>query len=169
MRDNWNNYDPENSRGPFGYFTKVIVLLFLLSAVIGGLGYVFGWFSEGAAVIQEEFGPRAMLKKYEWFKDASAQLDAKAANITAMEQRVVGMEQSYTEEGRLLPRTKWARPDVEQYNQWLNEVAGLKANYNSLAAEYNANMAKFNYAFANQGTLPKGAEKVLPREYRQYQ
>lgn len=168
MRDDWNRYDPENHRGPFSYALTVILLLFALSGVVGGLGYVFGWFGESAQVVREEFGPRAMLQKYQWFKDASAELDAKAANIEAMQARVTGMEQSYTDGGKVLPRTQWARTDAEQYNQWLNEVAGLKANYNSLAAEYNANMAKFNFAFANQGTLPKGADTVLPREYRQY-
>lgn len=169
MRDNWNNYDPSNSRGPRSYGLKIIFLMFFFVAVIGGVGYVFNWFGEAAQVTREEFGPRAMLKKYEWFKDAAAQLDAKAANITAMEARVKGLEDGYRENGAVLPRTKWARSDAEQYNQWLNEVAGLKANYNSLAAEYNAAMAKFNYAFANQGTLPQGADKVLPREYRTYQ
>lgn len=168
MRDNWNNLDPQNSRGPRSYGLKIIFLMFFFAAVIGAGGYVFGWFGEAAQVAQEEFGPRAMLQKYEWFKDASAQLDAKAANIDAMQARIDGMERSYTENGQVMPRTRWARTDAEQYNQWLNEVAGLKANYNSLAADYNSNMAKINFAFANQGSLPKGADKVLPREYRSY-
>lgn len=166
--NNWNSYDPANSSGPFSYMLKVILLIAALSAVVGGIGYVFGWFGEAAQVVQEEFSPRAMLKKYEWFKDASAQLDAKAKNIQAMEARVKALEASYTEDGKVLPKTKWARSDAEQYNVWLNEVAGLKANFNDLAAEYNSAMAKINFAFANVGSLPKGAEKPLPREYKPY-
>ena len=37
-----------------------------------------------------------------------------------------------------------------------------------LAAEYNAQMAKFNWAFTNQGKLPAGATEVLPREFKPY-
>lgn len=169
MRDDWNRYDPDKHPGPLSYIFTLLILFVVVAGGVGAIGYVFGWFGESAQVVKEEFGPRAMLQKYMWFKDASAQLDAKAANINAMQARISDMERSYTENGQLLPRTKWARTDAEQYNQWLNEIAGLKANYNSLAADYNANMAKFNFAFANQGSLPKGADQVLPREYRTYQ
>jgi hypothetical protein len=67
-----------------------------------------------------------------------------------------------------LERQKWPREDREQYNVWSSEVAGVKASYNSLAAEYNAAMAKFNWRFANAGDLPKGADKPLPREFKTY-
>ena len=61
-----------------------------------------------------------------------------------------------------------AKTDREQMYVWMSEVAGIKANYNQLAAEYNANMAKFNWAFANKGQLPIGAEVPLPREFKPY-
>jgi hypothetical protein len=65
-------------------------------------------------------------------------------------------------------RKDWAREDREQLNVWMQEVAGVKASFNQLAAEYNANMAKFNYRFTNAGDLPRGATEVLPREFRTY-
>jgi hypothetical protein len=164
MRDNWNNLDPENSRGPISYGIKIILILFLLGGAISAIGYGFGWFGEAAQVTQEQFGPRALLEKYEWFKNAAAELDAKSANIDAMQARVTSMDKTY--EG--VARKDWPRSDREQYNQWENEVAGLKANYNDLAAKYNAAMSKFNYRFTNVGDLPKGATQVLQREYRQY-
>lgn len=164
MNDNWNNYDPTNSKGPFTYFVRIILLVATLSAVVGVVGYTMGWFGEAAQVTQEQFGPRALLKKYEWFKDAAAQLDAKRANIEAMQVRVKTLEDQYAGQ----KRSSWSRTDAEQYNQWLSEVAGLKANYNDLAAEYNAAMAKFNYRFTNVGDLPAGADKPLPREFKPY-
>ena len=165
---NWNKYDPENHNGPFTWFVRIILLVAALSAVGGVIGYVGGWFGEAGQVVREELGPRALLKKYEWFKDASAQLDAKSKNIEAMEARVRALEESYSENGKILPKTKWARVDAEQHMQWLNEVAGLKANFNDLAAQYNSAMSKINFAFTNVGQLPQGADKALPREYKPY-
>jgi hypothetical protein len=125
-----------------------------------------GWIGDAGQVAKEQFGPRALLQKYEWFKDASAQLDAKVANIDAAQARIKSMDETY-KPARRAPQ--WARADLEQYNLWQNEVSGLKANYNGLAAEYNAAMAKANYRFTNAGDLPAGATKVLPREFKPYQ
>ena len=119
---------------------------------------------EAADVAQKELGAKALLKKYEWFKDAAAQLDAKRANLKAAEARMASLKAEYGHE----PRTRWAREDREQYNLWETEVNGLVANYNSLAADYNAAMAKINWRFCNAGTLPAGADVVLPREFRNY-
>lgn len=150
---------------PTGWFAlKVILVVIALSVGVGSIGYILGWFSEAAKVTQEQFGPRALLAKYEWFKDASAQLDKKQADITVYESRMKGMDTTY----KSVDRIKWPREDREQYNIWSSEVAGVKAGYNGLAADYNAQMAKFNYAFTNVGDLPKGADKLLPREYRTY-
>lgn len=118
----------------------------------------------GCSLAGREFGPSALLKKYEWFKDAAAQLDAKRATIELYKARAAGMERAYA--GR--PRREWAREDREQMNLWEQELAGLKASYNALAAEWNAAMAKENYRFCNVGELPRGASAPLPREFRQY-
>lgn len=165
MRESWNDYDKAAEKGPLWIMLKIIVLIFVLSGVVGGLGYVFGWFGEAATMAQEEFGPKAMLQKYEWFKDAAAQLEKKKADILVYEARTKSMEQTYAK----LSREKWPREDREQYNVWQSEVAGVKASYNQLAAEYNAQMAKFNWRFANAGTLPQGAEVPFPREFKPYE
>jgi hypothetical protein len=39
----------------------------------------------------------------------------------------------------------WDRLDKSQYNQWKVELTGLKASYNQLASEYNAQSQKFNW------------------------
>jgi len=165
MGQKWEDYERAADRGPMSIAVKVILAVFAFSVLIGGLGYVAGWFGEAAKVVQDEFGPKAMLEKYEWFKDAAANLEKKQADVAVYEGRIKAMDETYKE----LPRQKWPREDREQYNVWVSEVAGVKASYNQLAADYNAQMAKFNWAFANVGELPKGADRPLPREFKPYE
>ena len=116
------------------------------------------WAGRAVPVIQREVDPGVLLKKYEWFKDASAALDKKVADMQVYESRLQVFE------GQVMART-----DREQRYGWLSELAGVKASYNQLAAEYNANMAKMNYRFTNIGMLPQGATDPLPREYKPYE
>ena len=128
-------------------------LILTLCLFFTGCSYV----NESKEVIWQETRPSVVLKKYEWFKDVSARLDSMSANID-----------NYQVELETLQKVE--NPSRLQYNDMVQvrrEVAGLKAAYNKLAAEYNSNMAKINYSFANQGMVPEGGE-VLPREYREY-
>lgn len=115
-------------------------------------------------VFQEQTEAHELLRKYEWFKDASAQLDKKKADIRVYDSRFANLKNAYSGQ----PRSAWSREDREQSNIWESEVSGIKASYNGLAADYNAAMAKINYAFCNRGKLPQGAETPLPREYKPY-
>ena len=81
MGERWSDYERAAERGPTHLLAKVIVGIALLSALVFVLGAGFGWFGEAAQVTREEFGPRAMLGKYEWFKDAAAQLEKKQAVV----------------------------------------------------------------------------------------
>lgn len=114
----------------------------------------------------KEFNATELLRKYEWFKDASSQCDQKLATLQAYEGRFDNLKQMYGVDS--LKRSKWNRTDLEQWNVWQSEYLGMKASYNDLSAQYNAAMAKFNYAFTNAGQLPKGATIPLPREYKPY-
>jgi len=164
MGQKWKDYGEAAEHGPAKLAAKVIPPVVILVIILAVMGYALGWFGEAAKVAQKEFGPEALLEKYEWFKDASAQLDKKLADIKVYDGRLVLLKEAY---GDAL-RKDWAREDREQFNLWSNEVAGVKASYNGLAAEYNAQMVKFNWRFANKGMLPKGAEEPLPREYKPY-
>jgi hypothetical protein len=157
----WNKLEDRASKGPW----SLLWILLVAVVVLSGIGYAFGWFGEAAKVAQDQYGPKALLEKYEWFKNAAAQLDKKRADIQVFEGRFAHMEKVYGD----TPRPKWEREDKEQYNLWSNEVAGLKASYNGLAADYNAQMSKFNWRFANKGDLPAGTTEVLPREFAAYQ
>lgn len=123
------------------------------------------WLSKASAVAEQQVDPALLLKRYEWFKDVLAQCDKKMADIQVYKNRLASMEKSY--EG--VPRKDWDRTDKEQFNLWEQEVAGVVASYNSLAAEYNAAMSKINYKFTNIGELPKGAAELLPKQIREYQ
>lgn len=135
------------------------IVLVLLIAVLPLTGC-----GEAVQVAKEEFGPRAMLQKYEWFKDAAAQLDKKQADIQVYKMKLTSLEEDYAG----VSRKDWPRTDREQKSIWQAEVAGVIASFNGLAAEYNAQMSKFNWAFTNAGTLPKGATVPLPREFKPY-
>lgn len=160
----WDSYEDAAKKGPFSIIMKVFLLILGVGILIGGTTFVLGFFQEGAQVAREEFGPRALLKKYEWFKDAAAECDKKRADVKVFEVNLVVMKEDY--EGT--KRRDWDRTDKEQFNQWRMEIAGVKASYNSLAAEYNSAMSKFNWRFCNKGTLPQGATDPLPREFKEY-
>lgn len=125
---------------------------------------ILGWIGGATQVVSEEFSPRVLFDRYLWFKDAAAQLDKKQADIAVYDARLKNLSGAYIG----IPRGKWPREDREQYSTWSSEAAGIRASYNSLAAEYNAAMAKVNWKFAERGTLPPGATVPLPREFKPY-
>jgi hypothetical protein len=127
------------------------------------IGLVGGAATNAAQVIQKEFYPDALLRKYEWFKDAAAALDKKQADIGVYGSRLTALSADY----KGVPRAQWPRDDREQMSIWQSELSGVKASYNGLAAEYNAEMAKLNWRFTNVGDVPQGG-RPLPREYRPY-
>jgi hypothetical protein len=137
-----------------------IIGVIFFSIVSKGCSYL----GKVSAVAEQQVDPALLLKRYEWFKNVAAQCDKKLADIEVYKSRLVMIKRDY--EG--VPRIDWDRPDKEQFNIWEQEVAGVVASYNSLAAEYNAAMSKLNYKYTNIGDLPKGATEPLPREMRVY-
>ena len=152
----------ENENAMSDLLVGIAIIGIIILVVVGS---VMMWIGGGVAkVASDELAPTVLQQKYEWFKDASAQLDAKVANIEVYQGRITRMNKMY--EG--MPRTHWNRADIDQVNLYESEVGGIKASYNSLAATYNAEMVKWNWKFTNIGELPQGATKVLPREYKPY-
>lgn len=164
----WQQTEDTLTKGPrsAGWLIfKWLLILIVALTVLGIFGRFVGWFGQAAQVASEQFGPREMLRKYEWFKDAAAQLDGLKATILTYDGRQARIEDAY----RGMPRASIPRDDRAELDQIAAEVAGTKAAYNQLAAQYNAQMAKFNYRFANAGMLPEGATQLLQREYRSYE
>jgi len=128
-----------------------LVLIWIIIAVIG-------WFGSAATVVTHELDPQVLQQKYEWFKNASAQLDSKLATLNTYKNKISRGE-------KLADHDRVLR---EQLMVWEQEQQGVKASYNDLAAEYNSQMSKWNWRFCNVGGLPQGATQVLPREYKPY-
>lgn len=139
----------------------VVAVLVLLPILLIGchiLGAGWNWVGKSIDVVSKEVDPAYLLKKYEWFKDASASLDNKIATIQVMDNRIASIDKVTAQ-----------RSDKEQMYVWMSEVAGIKASYNQLVSEYNSQMSKLNWRFCNVGNLPQGATEVLPREYKPYE
>lgn len=132
----------------FGWF----VLIF---ATITIVGTTCNWFFDGAKTIQKEFAPSAMLKKYEDFKNISAAIDKKRADIDIYQQELKNMKVE-------------DKDDKFYREQRKSELLGIIASHNALCEQYNSAMAKFNYSFANKGELPATNLEPLPREYKPY-
>ncbi len=150
---------------------KTFSILGLGCAVFIGAGVLYaganacGYLGEAVKVAREEFGPRELLRKYEWFKDAAAQCEAKLATIERLKSQINTISESY---GLEVKRPDWSREDKQTINVWQTDLSAAMGSYNSLAGEYNAQMAKFNYRFCNVGELPEGATHPLPREFKPY-
>ena len=138
---------------------KISAIIFLIVA-LASCRYA----NDGLDTAFKEFKPSELLKKYEYYKDMSAALDKKIADMGVYESRITELKQQYVG----VARKDWAKDDREQMSIWQSELSGIKASYNQLASDYNSAMSKFNYAFCNVGELPKGAEKSLPREFKPY-
>ena len=146
----------------FGWTILLLLLGFITVMVAGS---ALNWFGRATTVVSQEVDPQVLLTRYEWFKEAAAQLDKKAADIKVYDARLRAQDAAY--EG--VSRKDWPRDERQQRAVWEGEVAGVTASYNALAAEYNAQMAKINWRFTNVGALPRGAAEVLPREFRVYE
>src|SRR5512133_1380873 len=71
MKQTWNDYEKAAERGPVAIAVKVTVALLVFGVALSIVGHVLGFFGESATVAREEFGPRAMLEKYESGADHS--------------------------------------------------------------------------------------------------
>lgn len=147
-----------------GFLAVIITLTAALGVFSCAVGLLGGAATNTAGVIKKELYPDALLRKYEWFKDASAALDKKQADMKVYDARLTSLTEQYTG----VKRGQWPRDDREQYSIWASEAAGVRASYNQLASEYNAQMSKLNWRFTNVGDLPPGAATPLPREYKPY-
>ena len=149
----------------FGW-TMLILGALVFSVLMKTCGTVAKFNNNLQNTVYEQFKPEELLRKYEWFKDASAQLEQKLATLKSYESRFASLKSSYGADST--KRKSWDRADKEQWNVWESEYLGVKSSYNDLSAQYNAAMSKFNYRFCNVGDLPSGATTPLPREFKPY-
>lgn len=147
---NYRQYEDDFENNPKGTIVKTMFWVLGIVILFSVIGYGLGWFSEAAVVAKEEFGAKASLKKYEWFKDASETIEAKRQTILVYEANLTDIDEQYGN----VPRKDWDRLDKMQYNQWRAEITGIKASYNKVVKEYNAQSSKFNWRGYNTTDLP---------------
>lgn len=152
-------YEKEFENRPRRFILRFIAWLFIVGILFAGASYVFGWFSEAAVVVKEEFGPRASLEKYEWFKDCSETILEKQNTIEVYEINTTLMEADY----KGVPHKDWDRIDKQQFNQWRAEITGIKASYNKVVKEYNAQSEKFNWDLYNTSDLPPSYDLYIDK------
>jgi len=113
---------------------KTITLWLIAIIVIGGVGSIvasgMGFFTSAAKVAHQEFSPEAMLRKYEWFKNASASLQKSESNLSAYSLRINSFKSDY--EG--VKKKDWPRDERQQYNQLQAEYQGMLQMFNATAA-----------------------------------
>lgn len=156
----WQSWEKTVDRGPNALVWRAGLFVLGFFVVFAVVAYALGWIGEAGRTAQEQFGPKAFVQKYEALKNTAASLAAKKKDIEVMEASLDGIRKANGDK----PRAEWPRDERQTYQQREAELIGLKMSYNSLAAEYNAAMAKENWRFAKVGELPAGSAEVLPGE-----
>lgn len=151
----------------------IIILLCLagvtVCSVVGkGCGLASHMVNDGIQTAKDEFSPSVLLKKYEMFKNMHAALSAKKAQIDNYKNEIDAFKEDYVDDEGTFKISLAPRDERESYRMTRTTVRGLISKFNTMAAEYNAAMVKFNYRFCNAGELPQGATEPLPREYITY-
>jgi hypothetical protein len=167
LEDYGNDFESDPKRfikRAFWTIVACLPLFMILGLGLRACGFMTGAADNAMTTAKKEFYPDALLRKYEWFKNAAAALDQKVATIEVYNKRLQSLADAYKGEAR----SKWPRDDREQFNLWRSELDGIRASYNELASDYNAQMSKFNWRFTNVGDLPPGASSPLPREFKPY-
>lgn len=155
----WGNrleVDPEGTSKSMVW--KFVFFIIALVVVVSAVGYVFGWFGEAATVVQEEFGPRAALKKYEWFIDQANRVEKMDQDIKMFEGRVTNVDSQYKTYGD--DRAKWPPHISVQFNrerqQAREDLIAVASQRNNLVREYNSQSEKFNWKlFQTRPDKPK--------------
>ncbi len=149
----WDRHEEKVKSGFRGTLFVVVAGIASISAI----GYVLSGIGETAQVAKEEFGARASLKKYEWFKDAASSIAKQKVNVTEYQARIESFESDY--EG--VKKSEWPKDERAEYNQLKSELIGIKQIYNDTVAEYNAQSTKFNWSMYDQtngDVVPKSFE-----------
>jgi len=144
---NLNSYEKAAGKGPGALLWKVFLLMLTASIVLGITGYALGWFGEAAQVAKEEFGPRAMLDKYEWFINQANSVEKMDRDVTLYENRVKSIEQQYAGYGKNM--AQWPPHIQVQYNrekqQAREDLIAVASQRNNLVRDYNSQSEKFNW------------------------
>ncbi len=137
----------------------IVVCLFLAGLGIKAAGIVGGFVGGAMDVVQQEFNPQEIQRKYLWFKQSHAALDAKDQNI----KNILAM----IDEVSAVPRDQRTEDDTFELRQNRTVLMGMKANFNKMASEYNANVSTWNWGYFDKGEYP--GYKRFQSKFKPYQ
>lgn len=130
-------------------FFKVCIPAIIFVVALFVIGYGLRWFGEAGEVARDEFGARAAVYKYEWFKD-------KSNSLTAAEERIKITEAALADfKNDVGVRENWTFEDKDQYSRLTTDLRGQKAHFEQLKAEYRAACLKVTRA------VFKGDDKII--------
>ena len=135
----------------FGIIVGVIFGFIIFGTILRGC-------DDAAQTVNKEFNASALLKKYEDFKNLSAAIDEKRAEIEMYQSEIQEMSENKSMD----------KDDKFYLQQRKSELLGIISIHNGLCADYNSAMSKFNYRFTNRGDLPATNLEPLPREIKPY-
>jgi len=141
----WDNFERRVDRGPMSAFAAIFVPFLLIAVIVGGVGYVFGWFGEAASVVKEEFGPRAALEKYEWFVDTAADIRKMDRDVELFKKRLSTAEKECGGKEVEVPMPVVVMC-TDRVAQARDDLLAVTSQRNGIVREYNAASAKFNWA-----------------------
>ena len=135
----------------FGIIVGVIFGFIIFGTILRGC-------DDAAKTVNKEFNASTLLKKYEDFKNLSAAIDEKRAEIEMYQSEIQEMSENKSMD----------KDDKFYLQQRKSELLGIISIHNGLCADYNSAMSKFNYRFTNRGDLPATNLEPLPREIKPY-
>jgi len=148
----YKEYQKAAEKGPLAIAVRLILLLAAIMVVggilFGAIGFVGGWFNEGAEVLQEEAGPRAMLWKYETFVEKAHQIEQAKTNVELMKSRLEEINIQYADTyGE--DRTKWnmvaSSLFMDEKKDARDDVTSARLVANDLIEYYMQQSSKFNW------------------------
>ena len=143
----WKSYEKAVEKGPMAIFLKVFLVILAVSLIVGVTGYIIGWFGEAGKVVQEEFGAKAALGKYEWFINQANGIEKMDQDIKLFQGRIKGVDSQYLAYGKDM--AKWPPHIQVQYNkerqQAREDLLAVASQRNNLVKEYNSASEKFNW------------------------
>jgi hypothetical protein len=145
--------DLDDIRWGFGMILlKLGLPLLILVLVLGGLGWVFGIFGQGAKIIEKTTDADNVIGNYEWFKQCYEDLQATDVKIKNAEAQIKSFEESAG------PRKDWTFEDKTEHSRLNSVLLGLKNYREELVAKYNARSKMANRKIFKSGDLPESVK-----------
>ena len=151
-RDEFNR-DMDEARWAVGMiFLKFGIPLIVLVLILGGLGWVFGIFGQGAKIIEKTMDADNVIQNYEWFEQTYDDFKATNKKIETAKQTIQRFEESAG------PRKEWTFEDKTEHSRLQSILMGLENYCADIVSKYNARSRMINRKLFKSKGLPEKLE-----------